>query len=83
MRADQPRERLVMCFPPIPPPPMRRSGEDIPVKWTACRGSWLVSETDAIALMDGRVTPDLSTETRRVSYRCPNLRKIILNISLN
>ena len=68
----------VLCFPPIPQPHIRRTGDDVSVKWTACRGSWFVQESDAIAMMSGRLVPDCSGEEHRVCYRCPERRNIIL-----
>ena len=69
----------VMCFPPIAQPHVRRTGDNVPVKWTACRGPLFVDESDAIAMMSGRLVPDWDGDEHRVCYRCPKRTNIIVS----
>ena len=63
--------KLHLCFPPITVKE-RHVGCDIPLGWTICRGSWHVTLDEAIAMMNGSISPEISGDEHRTVYRCPN-----------
>ena len=68
--------KLHLCFPPITVKE-RHVGCDIPLGWTICRGSWNVTLDEAIAMMNGSISPEISGDEHRTVYRCPKLQNVV------
>ena len=71
------RVRQVVCFPPIDVKERHTSDTDIPLGWTICRGSWQVTEMEAIAMMKGTLKPRIDGDAHRTLYRCPKVCNIL------
>ena len=67
-------EKRVVCFPPIEVVERHTGENDIPIGWTICRGSWYVTEDEAVAMMSGTLQPIVQGEAHRPVYRCPQVR---------
>ena len=74
------KNRRVLCFPPLETVERHTAQSEIPVGWTICRGSYYVTEYEAVAMMSGALKPITSGDARRPVYRCPRVATKIVYI---